>query len=99
MLRQRVKEAPGELREPDPTETEILAVEKVGELLETDPPDASHLFFEESRMISRALREIGPEEITHEDLSEIMLAVDQITLMLQKIAKRKESEKAKRVII
>lgn len=69
-LRQRVKEALGEFREPDPTETEAVAVSKADELLEADPLDASHLFFEELRMISRALREIGPEEVTDEDLAE-----------------------------
>jgi len=68
-------------------------------LLEADPLDASHLFFEELKMIARALREIGPEEVTDEDLGEIMPAVDQITLTLQKIARRKEREQAKRLTI
>ncbi|HEX8282674.1 MAG TPA: hypothetical protein VF588_04940 [Pyrinomonadaceae bacterium] len=96
LLRARVKEALGEMREPDPTETEVLAVGKADELLEADPLDASHLFFEELRMISRALREIAPEEVTDDDLSEIMPAVDQITLTLQKIARRKERGQAKK---
>ncbi|MFL6332178.1 MAG: hypothetical protein ACJ754_02435 [Pyrinomonadaceae bacterium] len=95
LLRARVKEMLGEAREPDSTETEVLAVEKADELLEADPLDANHLFFEELRMISRALREIGPEEVTDEDLSEIMPAVDRITLTLQRIARRKEREQAK----
>lgn len=99
LLRVRVKEALGELREPDPTETELLAVGKADELLEADPLDSSHLFFEEMRMISRALREIGTEEVTDEDLSEIMPAVDQITLTLQKIARRKEREQSKKIVI
>jgi hypothetical protein len=99
MLRARVKEALGELREPDATETEVIAVGKADELLEADPLDASHLFFEELRMISRALREIGPAEVTDEDLAEIMPAVDQITLTLQKIARRKEREQTKRLMI
>ncbi len=99
LLRARVKEALGEMREPDPTETEMVAVSKADELLEADPLDASHLFFEELRMISRALREIGPEEVTDEDLSEIMPAVDQITLTLQKIARRRERENAKKITI
>jgi hypothetical protein len=99
MLRQRVKETLGELREPDPTETEVMAVGKADELLEADPLDASHLFFEELRMISRALREIGPEEVTDDDLSEIMPAVDQIALTLQKIVRRREREHAKRITI
>ena len=99
MLRLRVKEALGEAREPDPAETEVVALGKADVLLEADPLDASHLFFEELRMISRALREITPEEVTDEDLSEIMPAVDQITLTLQKIARRKQRELAKRLTI
>jgi hypothetical protein len=99
LLRARVREALGEAREPDPTETEVVAVGKADELLEADPLDASHLFFEELRMISRALREIGPGEVTDEDLSEIMPAVDQITLALQKIARRKEREQAKKLTV
>jgi hypothetical protein len=99
LLRARVKEVLGEAREPDPTETEVVAVGKADELLEADPLDASHLFFEELRMISRALREIGPAEVTDEDLTEIMPAMDQITLTLQKIARRKEREQVKRLTI
>ncbi len=95
LLRARVKEVLGETREPDQTEIEVMAVRKADELLEADPLDASHLFFEELRMISRALREIGPEEVTDDDLAEIMPAVDQITLTLQKIARRKVREQAK----
>jgi hypothetical protein len=45
------------------------------------------------------LREIGPEEVTDKDLSEIMAAVDQITLTSQKIARRKEREQAKKLMI
>lgn len=99
LLRLRVKEVLGESREPDQTETEVLAVGKADELLEADPLDASHLFFEELRMIARGLREIGPEEVTDEDLSEIMPAVDQITLTLQKIARRRERTQAKKLTI
>lgn len=98
-LRARVKEMLGELRDTDQTETEMMAVGKADELLAADPLDASHLFFEELRMISRALREIAPEEITDNDLSEIMPAVDQITLTLQKIARRKERDQGKKSII
>jgi hypothetical protein len=99
LLRTRVKEMLGELREPDQTATEVVAVGKADQLLEVDPLDASHLFFEELRMISRSLREITPEEVTDDDLSEIMSAVDQITLTLQKIARRKEREHGKKSIM
>jgi hypothetical protein len=82
LLCARVREALGEMREPDPTETEGMAVGKADELLEADPLYASHLSFEELRMISRALRQVGPGGVTDDDLSEIMPAVDQITLTL-----------------
>lgn len=95
----RVMEALGELREPDPVQTEMAAVEKADELLEADPLDASHLFFEELRMIGRALRGVSPEEVTDDDLSEIMPAVDQITLTLQRIVRRREREQAKKLRI
>lgn len=95
----RVEEMLGELREPDQTETEVMAVEKADELPEVGPLDVSHLFFEELRMISRSLREIAPEEVTDDELSEIMPAVDQITLTLQKIARRKERDHGKKSII
>lgn len=98
-LRLRVMEVLGELREPDPLQTEIVAVEKADELLEADPLNASHLFFEEMRMIWRALREVAPEEVTDEDLSEIMPAIDQITLTVQRITRRREKVQAKRMRI
>lgn len=96
-LRLRVMEVLGELHEPDPVRTEMAAVEKADELLEADPLDASHLFFEELRMIGRALREVAPEEVTDEDLAEIMPAVDQITLTLQRIVRRRERGQAKKL--
>lgn len=98
-LRLRVMEVLGELREPDPRQTEMAAVEKADELLEADPLDASHLFFEELRMIGRALREVTPEEVTDEDLAEIMPAVDQITLSLQRIVRRRERGQMKKLKI
>jgi hypothetical protein len=96
-LRLRVMEVLGESREPNPVQTEIRAVEKADEMLEADPMDASHLFFEELRMIGRALREVRPEEVTDDDLAEIMPAVDQITLTLQRIVRRRERAEVKKI--
>jgi phosphoenolpyruvate carboxylase len=89
-LRERVKEVLGELSEPDPVATEIAAVEKADELLEADPLDSTHLFFEELRRIGRALREIRPEELTGEDVDELMPAVDQVSTALMQIERRKQ---------
>jgi hypothetical protein len=89
-LRKRVKEALGELSEPSVIETEIVAVEKADELLEADPLDSTHLFFEELRRISRALREIEPEDLTEEDVDSVMPVLDQLSSVLYQIEKRKE---------
>jgi hypothetical protein len=89
-LRERVKEALGELREPDLAQTEAVAVEKADELLEVDPLDSSHLFFEELRRIGRALREIRPEELTDEDVDELMPTVDQVSAALMQIERRRQ---------
>jgi len=92
-LRERVKETLGELSEPSPLETERAAVEKADELLEADPLDSTHLFFEELRRISRALREIEPEDLTEEDVDSVMPVLDQLSSVLYQIEKRKERQK------
>ena len=89
-LRERVKETLGELREPDPAETEAVAVGKADELLEADPLDSSHLFFEELRRIGRALREMRLEELMEEDVNELMPAVDQVSTALLQIERRRQ---------
>ncbi|HEU0144142.1 MAG TPA: hypothetical protein VFQ47_05095 [Nitrososphaera sp.] len=88
-LRERVKEALGELSEPSQVETEILAVEKADELLEADPLDSTHLFFEELRRIGRALREIEPEDLIEEDMDAVMPVLDQLSTVLHQIEERK----------
>jgi hypothetical protein len=92
-LRERVKEALGELREPSPIETEIVAVEKADELLEADPLDSTHLFFEELRRIGRALREIEPEDLTEEDMDAVMPVLDQLSAVLFQIEERKKRQR------
>jgi hypothetical protein len=100
-LRERVKEALGELSEPSLLETERAALEKADELLEADPLDSTHLFFEELRRISRALREIKPEDLTEEDVDSVMPALDQLSTILYQIEKRKarKDQQLKKLVI
>jgi phosphoenolpyruvate carboxylase len=62
----------------------------VDELLEADPLDSSHLFFEELRRIGRALREMKPEELMDDDVDELMPAVDQVIVALMQIERRRQ---------
>lgn len=93
MLRERAKEALGELSEPSPLETEKVALEKADELLEADPLDSTHLFFEELRRIGRALREIEPEDLTEEDVDAVMPVLDQLSAVLYQIEERKKRQR------
>lgn len=92
-LRERVKDALGELSEPSIIETERVAVEKADELLESDPLDSSHLFFEELRRIGRALRKIGPEDLTETDMDAVMPVLDELSAVLYQIEERKNRQK------
>jgi hypothetical protein len=92
-LRERVKEALGELSEPSQAQTEITAVEKADELLEADPLDSTHLFFEELRRIGRALRGIQPEDLTEEDMGSVMPVLDELSAVLYQIEGRKKRQR------
>jgi hypothetical protein len=100
-LRLRVMEALGELREPDPAQTEIVAVAKADELLEADPLDSSHLFYEELRRIGRTIREVAPEDVLEGDLDALMPLLDQLGTVLSQIEKRKrrKEQEVKRIVI
>ena len=89
-LRGRVREALGEMSEPSAVETERSAVGKADELLEADPLDSTHLFFEELRRIGRALREVAPEDLTDEDVEAVMPALDELTAALLRIEGRRK---------
>jgi uncharacterized membrane protein YgaE (UPF0421/DUF939 family) len=87
-LRERVKEALGELSEPSSVETEMAAIEKADELLESDPLDSTHLFFEELRRIGRGIREVEAGDLTEEDLDSLMPLLDQLGAVLHRIDRR-----------
>ena len=89
-LRSRVRQLLGEVIEPTATETEIAAIKKADELLEVDPLDSTHLFYEELRRIGRALREIAPEQLTEEDLEALMPALDELSGVLYGIEQQKQ---------
>jgi hypothetical protein len=94
-LRVRVKETLGENVEPSSAVSEAVAIEKVDELLEMDPLDSTHLFYEELRRIGRAIREIQPEELTDKVLGDLMPALDQLSAILHGIeTKRRKREPA-----
>lgn len=74
------------------SDTMAEAVQKVDELLEVDPDDLRHLFFEEIRNLFYALKEIEPTEVTDADLDRFSQASDQVFNVIQSIRKRRKPQ-------
>lgn len=98
-LRLRVKELLGELVEPNPTATEIEAVEKADELLELDPLDSTHLFFEELRRIGRVLREVRPEDLSDEVLDRLLPVLDELGAILRSIEQKRQRQQMAHLVV
>lgn len=90
-LRSRVKELLGESREPEiPSDSMARVVAQVDELLEIDPQDTRHMFWEEMKRIFFAMREIEPEDLDEGTMDEFMSAMDQLSNILYRIEKRRQ---------
>jgi hypothetical protein len=89
-LRARVKELLGEARE-EAVSSESMAsvVAKVDEMLEVDPADTRHLFWEEMKRLFYAMREVEPEDLDEAVMGEFLAAVDQISNILFKIERNR----------
>lgn len=83
-LRSRVKEMLGEVVTVSSHEM-VGVVQKVDELLEMDPSDKRHLFYEEMKRFFYAMREIEPEDVDDESLDEFMAAADQLSNVIYRI--------------
>lgn len=95
-LRARVKEILGEVVTIS-TEEMSGVLQRVDELLEIDPSDKRHLFYEEMKRFFYAMREIQPEDIDDASLDEFMAAADQLSNAIYRIEiKRRQREKGMR---
>lgn len=96
-LRVRVKEMLGEASSARISSEGVAEVVlKIDELLEIDPGDTRHLFFEEMKRIFFAMREIEVEDLNDEILDDFLRAVDQVSNVLHRIEKnRRERLSAK----
>ena len=89
-LRARVKEMLGELKESEVSSEGMAAVvSRVDELLEVDPTDTRHMFWEEMKRLFFAMREIEPEDLDEKTLDEFMAAVDEISNIIHRIEVRR----------
>jgi hypothetical protein len=87
-LRARVRDILGETDGVSGAEMASV-VRKVDELLEVDPADKRHLFYEEMKRLFYAMREIEPEDLDDESLDRFMAAADQLSNAIRAIEMRR----------
>ncbi|MDX6695720.1 MAG: hypothetical protein QOF02_3323, partial [Blastocatellia bacterium] len=91
-LRRRVNEllrpAPAEAEESDMTPEEV-------NLEDFDPYDATHLFWDQIKQLGFGLRLISREDVTDEEIDELLRASEPVLTILARIQRRKERKKSK----
>lgn len=95
-LRARVKDMLGEAESDSVSSgamAEVLA--KADELLEVDPSDSRHLFWEEMKRIFFSMREVEAEDLDDESLTDLMSAVDELSNVLARIERLRARRKQK----
>jgi hypothetical protein len=90
-LRARVREMLGESSEPDIAGGLGSAVSTVDELLEVDPSDSRHMFWEEMKRLFFAMREIEPVDLDDETMEDFLKAMDEVSSVLQRIEKNRRA--------
>jgi hypothetical protein len=91
-LRRRINEL---LLPPGPEEVLFSlssdAIEPAADLEDFDSYDSTHLLWEQIKQLGLAFRDITPEEVTDEDLEQLIEACDPVMNILMRIQRRKPS--------
>lgn len=88
-LRERVKEVLGEANLVS-GETMASTVQKVDQLLEVDPEDKRHLFYEEMKNLFYAMREIEPEDVDEKAMEAFSDAADRLASVIYSIQQKRK---------
>ena len=92
-LRSRVRELLGESAGSDITGGLASVVLMVDELLDIDPSDTRHMFWEEMKRLFFAMREVEPEDLDDETMDDFLKAMDQVSNVLQRIEKKERARR------
>lgn len=96
-LRGRVRELLGEAQaEVVTAESMAAVVAKADGLLEIDPSDTRHMFWEEMKRIFFAMREVEPEDLDEEMMDDFLKAMDYVSNVLHRIEKRRRARNRQR---
>ncbi len=95
-LRACVKEILGESNgQMVSSENMTRVVVHVDELLKIAPQDARHLFWEETKRIFYAMREVQLEDLDEETMAKFMSAMDGVSNVLCRIERKRKGREAK----
>lgn len=89
-LRARVNEQLGEKVARPIEDGGDLGVRVVNDLVELDPYDTRHMFWEELRRMTFALRQVTPEDIDENILDDFLSASDHLSGVLARVEKRRQ---------
>jgi hypothetical protein len=90
-LRSSVNELLGKKAAPtSAAQGDELGIGTVDDLVELDPYDTRHLFWEELRRIAFALRHVTPEDVDDKILDDFLAASDQLSGVLARVEKRRQ---------
>lgn len=90
-LRARVGEMLGEVPTAEITSGQMTAVvSRVDEMLEVDPSDTRHLFWEEMKRLFFAMRDCEAEDLDDEMMSDFLTAMDAVSNVLYRLEKRRK---------
>ena len=91
-LRQRVSELlHASAAESAEIDSELAG--ELGDLEDFDPYDSTHLFWEQLKQLGFAFREIRREDVTDEEIEELLKASEPILMILTRIQRRREQTK------
>jgi hypothetical protein len=85
----------GETIEPDISGGLGSAMSMVDELLDVDPSDARHMFWEEMKRLFFAMQEIEPEDLDDETMEDFLKAMNQVSNIIQWIEKKRRARERK----
>ncbi|HEX8632878.1 MAG TPA: hypothetical protein VF703_01860 [Pyrinomonadaceae bacterium] len=93
-LHARVKEILGENEHQAITAGQMTSVvAHVDELLEIDPHDTRHLFWEEMKRLFYAMRDVEQEDLDEEIMGQFLAAMDGVSNVLYRIEKRRRERR------
>ena len=92
-LRRRVNELLRTSKAETGETTDANAVTDSEDLEDFDPYDSTHLFWEQLKQLGFAFREIRREDVTDEEIEELLKASEPILATLSRIRRRREQSK------